>query len=90
MNPVCALALAWYEISRDLTTSCNSVFRNDCAVITRVSCHASKACQVMSQLMEAAHASDEERDGSFEMRSPKRPRCYSTGPPKMAKAGILV
>lgn len=44
----------------------------------------------LHQLMEAAHASDEERDGSFEMRSPKRPRCYSTGPPKMAKAGILV
>ena len=49
-------------------------------------------CCVRMQLMEAAHASDEEKDGSgsFDMRSPKRPRCYSTGPPRMAKAGILV
>ena len=44
------------------------------------------------QLMEAANASDEERDGggSFEMRAPKRARCYAAGPPRIAKAGILV
>lgn len=44
------------------------------------------------QLMEAANASDEEKDGinSFDTRALKRPRCYPSGPPRMAKAGILV
>ncbi|KAK9797090.1 hypothetical protein WJX73_008575 [Symbiochloris irregularis] len=44
----------------------------------------------LHQLMEAANASDEEKDGRFDTRSAKRARCYAAGLPRVAKAGILV